>query len=377
MSTGKAIHKKALAFVLSMLMLLGFTLMMPLQAQGAVTIKTRAAAEAVGGIAGIDVSKYQGSINWAKVAKSDVKFVMARASFGRQTDETFVHNALGAYSEGLLVGAYHYAKFTDYNSMIAEAELFISQLRQVYITYPVALDVEAHRGLSRSELTRLSKLFMEEVRAAGYDVMFYSYSNFFRECLDINALGDYKLWVANYKEEPALGQAVWQYTSYGSVPGISGRVDLNVAYDHWGVSQNREIRVDAAISRSIRHTLNQRYGAGLDLDTLNMDLVNTAIDIGLQTEVNVQFGENFDIYPTITDLACQYLKSINYVKGKTKGNITYLLQAKLFYKGFYTQAPSGHYDDATAQAIYEYQMEHGLYADGSLSEETLDALLYL
>jgi GH25 family lysozyme M1 (1,4-beta-N-acetylmuramidase) len=348
-----------------------------MQAHGAVTIKTLDAAAAVGGIAGIDVSKYQGNINWAKVANSDVKFVMARASFGNQIDETFVHNALGAYSEGLLVGAYHYAKFTDYHSMMAEAELFISQLRQVYITYPVALDVEAHRGLSRAELTRLSKLFMEEVRAAGYDVMFYSYSNFFRERLDINALGDYKLWVANYKEEPALGQAIWQYTSYGSVPGISGRVDLNVAYDDWAVSQGKRVTVDAAISRSIKHTLNQRYNVGLNLDTLNMDHMNAAIDIGLQTEVNRQFGKNYDIYPTLTDIAGQHLKSINYVKGRTKGNITYLLQVRLFYKGFYRQAPSGYYDDATAQAIYEYQLEHGLYADGNLNLETLNSLLYL
>jgi GH25 family lysozyme M1 (1,4-beta-N-acetylmuramidase) len=88
MSTG-LIHKKVLAFVLTTFLLLGFTLMAPMQAHGAVTIKTLDAAAAVGGIAGIDVSKYQGNINWAKVANSDMKFVMARASFGNQIDETF------------------------------------------------------------------------------------------------------------------------------------------------------------------------------------------------------------------------------------------------------------------------------------------------
>lgn len=368
----KGLQKKALGLLLTALLLLGFAL----PAQGAVVIKTLDAAAAVGGVAGIDVSKYQGNINWAKVAQSDIEFVMARASFGREIDETFVHNALSAYGEGLQVGAYHYAKFTNYNSMMAEAKLFISQLRQVSITYPVALDVEAHRGLSRSELTRLSKLFLEEVKAAGYDVMLYSYSNFFRERLDVSALGDYDLWVANYLEEPALGQAVWQYTSYGSVPGISGRVDLNVAYRHWGLSNHsRELQVDTAISRSIRHTLNQRYGAGLDLELMDESAIQTAIDIGLQNEVNLQFKENFDVYPSMTDIACQHLKSIHYVPGRTKGNITYLLQARLFYQGFYRQALTGMYDEATVQAIYEFQLENGLYADGHLNDATLDALL--
>ena len=373
MNTGK-IHKRV-ALVFATFIMLCFTFAAPLQAYGAVTIKTLEAAQAVGGIAGIDVSKYQGNINWAKVAKSDVKFVMVRASLGMVEDETFVHNALGAHGEGLLVGAYHYAKFTDYQSMMKEAKLFISQLKEVTITYPVALDVEAHRGLSRSELTRLCKLFLEEVKSAGYDVMLYSYSNFFRDHLDLNALGDYKLWVANYKEEPDLGQAIWQYTSYGSVSGISGRVDLNVAYDDWAV--RKQIKVDAAISRQIKQTLNERYNAGLDLDTLNMELMNTAINIGLQTEVNRQFGTSYKITPTLSEEAAQRLKSIDYVKGSTKGNITYLLQVRLFYKGFYRQAPDGVYDDATAQALYEYQLQYGLPADGDLNLDTLNSLLYV
>lgn len=345
--------------------------------QANVVIKTLEAAEAVNGSRGIDVSKWQGYINWQQVATDDVDFVLARASIGNEIDETFVTNAVGAHSNGIKVGAYHFARFNSYSTMMAEAELFISQLRRVDITYPVALDVEHERGLSRSQLTTLCMQFMDEVKAAGYDVMLYSYSNFFRSYLDINSLSDYKLWVANYNEEPVVGQSVWQYTSYGSVRGIGGRVDLNVAYSQLYTQDPsiRVIHVDANISRSIKETLNQRYDAGLDLDTLNMDLMDTTIDIGFQTEVNRQFGEDYAIYPYLPELARRHLEGIQYVQGQTKGNITYLIQVRLFYKGLYHEYPTGEYDEATAQAVYEYQIEQGLFADGQINEKTLRMLL--
>lgn len=340
-------------------------------------IKTQEAADAIGGMRGIDVSKYQGSINWERVARDDVKFVLARASIGTETDDTFVHNATQAHNNGILVGAYHYAKFTDYNSMLREAETFLAQLEQVEITYPVALDIEAHRNLSKKELTRLCLLFAEEVKHAGYEVMIYSYQSFFQQFLDLSSLQGYKLWVANYTKEPSLGQHIWQHTSSGEVLGISTKVDINIAYDDIGLASKaqKSIKVNGAVSRSIKETLNARYGTNVGVDYLDMIEVEEAVAIGLQKEVNKQFGLDLAIYDYLSDSAMRHLKSINYTQGQTKGNITYLIQVKLFYKGMYSGYPTGAYDDDTAAALARYQREYGLPGNGALNPDTLDMLL--
>lgn len=340
-----------------------------------VTIKTQEAADCVvGGIRGIDVSKWQGTINWERVAQDDVAFVFARASLGMKPDETFVGNATGAHEAGLKVGAYHYAKFTDRASMLREVNLFLSQLKKVEITYPVVLDVEAHRGMSRSTLTTLCIEFMEECKQAGYNVLLYSYNNFIKACFDLDQLSDYGLWVANYLEEPNFGQKVWQHTSYGSVSGISGRVDINIAYED--LSIRKGIKVDSQISRSIKETLNERYNAGLPLDSLSMTEMNRAVAEGLQYEIARQFEMAYPISGTIDERTLDYLSSIDYVCGQTQGNITYLLQVKLFYMGLYTQALNGAYDDYMAQVVMEFQQTRGLPANGEITASTLRTLLY-
>lgn len=344
---------------------------------GAATpIKTQDAADAIGGVRGIDVSKYQGKINWERVAKDDVNFAMIRASIGTEADETFVHNAIEAHANGILVGAYHYAKFTDYQSMLNEAELFISQLKQVDITYPVALDIEAHRNLKKADLTKLCLMFADEVKHAGYDVMIYSYQSFFQQFLDINSLHGYKLWVANYTKEPTLGQHIWQHTSSGEVLGISTKVDLNIAYEAIAPVQSKQtIKVNTEVSRSIKSTINERYGTDIGIDYLDMNEIHNGVAIGLQHEVNKQFGVNLAIYDTITESALNHLKSIDYKPGQTKGNITYLVQVKLFYKGLYTGYPTGEYDDATSKALAQYQKEYDLPGNGTLNADTIDMLL--
>ncbi len=337
--------------------------------------KSWESAQRVGGVMGIDVSQWQGLINWSQVAQDNVKYVMARASIGEEIDTHFVYNATNAYANGLRVGAYHYCKFTDETSMRRELGALLYQLRQVTIDFPIAVDVEANRGLGRAELTRLVTLFAREIQAAGYDVMIYSYANFFRDYLDITSLRDYKLWLANYSSEPALGQAMWQYTSHGTVYGINGRVDINVLYPDWGVGYQRTVLVNADISRYIKEAINSYYSQDIDLNTLNMNAINKAVSLALHTEINRQFGVNIGARSEITQTAHAYLSSIGYVKGRTQGNITWLYQVKLFYKGFFHSAPNGVFDDATALAVYEFQYNNGLPATGQINSETLWALL--
>ena len=161
----------------------------------AVTIKTQAAADRAlqeGAIRGIDVSKYQGNINWTKVANSNVNFAFIRASYGTTNDPNFVTNAQNAHDNGIKVGAYHFATFQNSEQVKTEAQHFINRLKKVEITYPVVLDLEgaSHKKIKRSTLTKLAVEFMDLVREAGYTVMLYSYNNFIRAHLDIDALGN-------------------------------------------------------------------------------------------------------------------------------------------------------------------------------------------
>jgi len=341
----------------------------------AVTIKTQTAANNVpGGIRGIDVSEYQGNINWEAVATDNVNFAICRASYGLKADKNFYTNARGAYANGLKVGAYHYAKFTDRASMVREAEYFLSLVKNVDITYPVVLDVEANRGMNKNTLTQLSIEFLELIRNAGYTPMLYSYTNFYRDHFNMSMLSNYDLWVANYITEPNIGQKIWQHTSYGGVKGITGRVDINIAYDELG-NGNKKILVNREISNSIKSTLNQRHNSGIPEEGLEMTVMREAVVTALQSELNRQMGSDLAVTGIMNESTLNVLSQVPFVKGQTKGNMTYLIQVMLFYRGYYTQSLTGAYDDYMSDALQGYQRGNELSITGKPDRETLWQLL--
>lgn len=367
----------------------------------AVTIKTMAAAnEAIenGASRGIDVSKYQGTIDWSQVASDNVSFAFVRATYGVTNDPYFVTNAQGAHANGIKVGAYHYATFHDSDSVKREAAQFLSQLRQVDITYPVALDIEAakYTKASRSVVTKLAKQFMDIIAAEGYTVMLYSYNNFIKAHIDQSMIDGYRIWVANYMAAPTgISHSIWQHTSYGTVSGIKGRVDINIAYGSGGSGTVRasnavrtsapaatptpqpvKVSVDNQVSTTIKQTLNERYNTGLPMDSLNMAQMNAAIYTGLQEEINRQFDDaTVPVSGALGADEVNLLSSIQFVSGQTGGNITYLLQAKLFYKGAYTGELTGQFDDNTVQAVKAFQQTNGIPANGGIDATTLKMLL--
>lgn len=377
MNQGRLLNRKTTAFAAVLLVLTLLTAM--LTGNGGnqniprlhVTIKTQEAADNVpSGIRGIDVSEYQGSINWAQVAQDNVNFAMIRASIGTKADKYFVHNATNAVANGIAIGAYHYAKLDSRSSMEKQADHFISQLKKVdNITYPVVVDVELHYGLSRNALTTLCVEFLDRLKAAGYTPMFYSYTNFFRDYLNTSMFGDYPLWVANYQAEPNLGQKMWQHTSYGSVKGISGRVDINIAYEDLG--KGKGIRVNKAISDSIKQTLNERHNSGLPQDGLDMAAMKSAVVTALQSELNRQLGKDLAITGAMNDTTLYALEEVPFTYGETKGNITYLIQVMLFYNGLYTEQLTGAYDAHTRQALEKYQRNNDIAVSGTPCRETL------
>ncbi len=187
------------------------------------------------GIKGIDVSSWQEAIDWKKVRASGVRFAMIRSSFhDNKVDKTFEYNIIEAARAGIDVGVYHYCYALTVEEARAEAKHFIETISPYKITYPVVLDFEDNSQLKLdNELkNEIAKVFIEEVRNAGYYPMFYSYTNWINEFMDMKAL-DCEVWVAHWGV-PRPGYkgdyGIWQYSCEGIVSGIDGYVDLNAGF---------------------------------------------------------------------------------------------------------------------------------------------------
>ena len=209
---------------------------------------------------GIDVSKYQGTINWAKVKASGVDFAMIRVGYRAKStgeifeDPTARYNMQEAQAAGVMIGAYFFSSAVTEEEAKEEAAFTKDIIAKYKITYPVAFNCEDFQssdsrqyGLDIETRTGLACAFLDEIATAGYTPMFYASKGE----LDGNAqwntqtlAGKYKIWVAQYPEKPYPETAasaysgthdMWQYTSQGIVDGISRKTDVNIAY--FGYSQ--------------------------------------------------------------------------------------------------------------------------------------------
>lgn len=209
-----------------------------------------------GGTQGIDVSSHQGKIDWAKVAKSDIKFAMIRCGYrgygsGKIVEDTyFERNAEGAYKNGIAVGIYFYS--TAINEAEAREEAayvceLIMRMRKkgVAIKLPVAYDFEEFYAKSNGDTSRADSIaknkdvisanaaaYLDYVKSQGYTPLLYASRYAAYTYFDMAKLSKYDFWLAHYTQNGEKSNyngayAMWQYTSSGSVSGISGNVDLN------------------------------------------------------------------------------------------------------------------------------------------------------
>lgn len=184
---------------------------------------------------GIDVSKYNGNIDWNAVKASGIDFVFVRVgNTFSGFDPTFVQNITGAAAAGLRTGVYLYSYAKTPEEAQHEAELCLSWIDGYPVTYPVVFDIEdkCQKNLSSQQIIDLCNAFCSVIDAAGYYPMVYSYRNMFETKLQ--NVG-YDRWVARYGGDLNYGNNVcfWQYSSTGSVPGIGGRVDMNYQYKNY------------------------------------------------------------------------------------------------------------------------------------------------
>ncbi len=198
---------------------------------------------------GIDVSLYQGNIDWSKVAQDGVEYVFVRVGYrgygkeGRLVlDEKFVKNIEGAKAVGLKVGVYFFGQAITVEEAREEANLVLQQIAPYKIDYPVVYDVEkvsAEGGranaLDATTRTDIVIAFLETIRAAGYTPMVYANTEMYSVLLEFERLEQYEKWFAYYGEEMYFpyNYAIWQYTEKGTVNGISGAVDMNISFKEW------------------------------------------------------------------------------------------------------------------------------------------------
>lgn len=184
----------------------------------------------------IDVSTWQGNIDWSKVKADGVQGAIIRAGFGKvasQKDNKFERNYTNAKAVGMPIGAYWYSYATSVADAKKEAQVCLSILKGKQFEYPIYYDLEdpSMTGCGKSVLTQIATTFCETLESAGYYVGIYSNPNWLKNYLDYNTVKKYTLWLAHWGvSEPSYECGLWQYSSSGSVSGISGRVDMNWGY---------------------------------------------------------------------------------------------------------------------------------------------------
>ena len=205
---------------------------------------------------GIDVARYQGTIDWKQVAQSgDVEFAMVRIGYRSMADGILQEDSNGKYNlqeaskAGIKLGAYFFSTAVTQEEAREEAVWVAQQIAGYPITYPVAYDCENYQdpnsrqyGMTKEERTDCAIAFLETIEQLGYEGMFYASKLDMEEerHWEIHRIQDkYKIWVAQYPAQPypvtpnssySGEHQMWQYSMEGTIPGIDGAVDLNIAY---------------------------------------------------------------------------------------------------------------------------------------------------
>ena len=203
---------------------------------------------------GIDVSKHNGSIDWEQVKKSGIQFAIIRAGYrgygeagNMVEDPYFVQNMNGAIANGIKVGVYYFSQAITVEEAIQEAEATLRMIQDNgfagKLSLPIVIDTEASGGradsMTKEQRTTVVKAFCERIKQAGYTPMVYANKSWLKNNLIMSELEQYEVWVAHYvkTDDPINNPTdydgrfeIWQYTSEGSVPGVSGNVDIDISY---------------------------------------------------------------------------------------------------------------------------------------------------
>lgn len=193
----------------------------------------------------IDVSKYQGAVDWKAVKNYGINGAMVRVGvrgYGSGeivADSNFDKNIKGALEEDLDTGVYFFTSAISEKEAEEEAEFVLKAIKPYKINLPVVFDLEKiagdtarHEAVPKEEMTKIAKAFMEKIEDSGYEAMLYGNIATISELIDLEELQEYKLWFAYYSDDIYIPYKVdmWQYASDGKVDGVTTDCDVNMMF---------------------------------------------------------------------------------------------------------------------------------------------------
>ena len=362
---------------------------------------------------GIDISYAQTSVDWAKVKAAGVEFAMVRSGYGRelsQKDSMFESHYAGAKSVGIPVGTYWYSYAKDVDGAKKEAAACLETIRGKSFEYPVAFDIEdpSQRDLGKDVITDIAVAFLEEIEKAGYFATLYSSLDWLRNRLDYDRIKRFDIWLAQWRDAGATYEhpyGMWQYTSSGSVDGIAGRVDRDIAYKDYvaiireaGLNGTSATPAAPSYPEPTRNIVNYTTGDDVKwvqekLQGLGYSLGSYGIDgkYGNTCESSVKqlqrdYGLSVDgiVGPnTRKALKGEIAKAVNPYRKPTQniylgdwGDGIRWVQYELKRRGYNIGSTGidGKYGTSTKAAVERFQRASGLTVDGIVGPKTREAL---
>ena len=194
---------------------------------------------------GVDISKYQDYVDFLKLKKAGIDFVMLRVGargYGSGQivlDEYFADNLKRATDAGLQIGVYFTSQAITEAEAVEEANVVLNNIKDYKITYPVAFDMgfvdndtARIEGVSRADKTKITKAFLDTIAAAGYKTLLYGNKEWLIKEVDLSKLSAYDVWLSQVGDVPDYPYrfTMWQYADDISVDGIAGYANMNISF---------------------------------------------------------------------------------------------------------------------------------------------------
>lgn len=313
---------------------------------------------------GIDVSSHQGYIDWSKVKRAGVKFVIIRGGYGNsKVDNRFKQNIEGAIKNGIDVGIYWFSYAINTKKAKTEAELCFKTIEPYKdkINYPVYYDLEYDtvryartKGVTigKNLASSMAKAFLGEVQKQGYKVGLYTNLDYAKNYFTTEVLKKYDIWVAHYAR--SLGYwgdyTIWQYSEKGRIDGIRGNtVDLNYCYKDYSKYKNN-------------HISNTNKSSSSDESKSDKEIVFNINVKQLQNALNLSYNLDLELDGLFGPLTREALKKHYLRKGESNEFVRFL-QEKLKELN-YDIVVDGDFGPKTEKIVKKYQEDNNLEVDG-------------
>ena len=309
---------------------------------------------------GIDVSEFQGKIDWEKVKNDGIEFAILRCGYGmdfsNQDDVEYERNANECERLGIPYGVYLMSYANTVEKARSEAKHVLRLIEGRKISLGVWHDIEDNGtsgAINKETLTNIINTFCNTIKNAGYKVGVYANLNWLENKIEKTIKDNYDIWVAQYysKCEYEGKYIMWQHTSSGKVNGISTNVDMNILYEDLPVINNNDNNNsktnNSEIVKSLQKALNKDYNCGLDVDGIIGPLTTKAVNN-------------------------------NMVRNFTVGEFAKWVQERLIAKGYSLNnfGVDGRYGNESEKKVKEFQANCGIDVDGIVGINTVNRLIW-